>query len=85
MIGMAMKNVYPLPTKNVYIACLDWRFDWEMDEVKVVEKMWKEGKSISDIAKVVKRNTNEVAVLIMDRAAKGKIKKRPGGVFGRED
>lgn len=85
MIGMAMKNVYPLPTKNVYIACLDWKFDWGMDEVKVVEKMWKEGKSISDISRAVKRDTNEVAVLIMDRAAKGKIKKRPGGVFGKEN
>ena len=79
---MAMTNVYPLPTEEVYIAGLDWKFDWSMKDVRRVEKMWKDGFHISDISKTVKRDMDEVAILIMDRVKKGKIKKRAGGVLG---
>ena len=43
---------------------------------------WDEGKHIADIAEYMKRDQDEVAVLIMHLARRGKIEKRKTGVLG---
>jgi hypothetical protein len=69
---------------NTYIALEELDFTWSMEEVFEFEKMWNEGKSLMEIAEHFGRTHEEVAVLIMDRALKGKIKKRESGIWGRE-
>ena len=67
---------------ELYIACEDWNFAWTPDELQTVKRGWKEGHHITYIAGEIMRPVREVAVLIMDLAENGKIKARPGGVFG---
>jgi len=68
-----------------YIALEDLDFVWcERTEIPVVEKMWKEGAPIWEIAEEVGRDQDEVALLIMDRIRKRFLRPRPGGVFGNE-
>lgn len=66
----------------VYIACEDIDFIWREQDVDEVERMWREGYDIRAIAKVLRRHVDEVTVLIIDRARRGTIKRRPMGVFG---
>jgi len=68
-----------------YIALENLDFVWcERTEIPVVERMWREGAPIWEIAEQVGRDVDEVAILIMDRVRKGFLKSRPGGVFGKE-
>jgi len=67
----------------VYIACEELNFLWREQDVEKVERLWREGYDIRAIAKIVKRNVDEVAILIMDRARCGALKRRPTGVFGK--
>jgi|GEM_PF-5299853 len=67
---------------DIYIALLHCDLDWTEKEVAFVEKMWKGGYSITDIAKKVRRPIKDVFVLIYDRAELGYLKPRKGSVFG---
>lgn len=66
----------------IYIALENLNFLWDEDEVFKFREMWEEGLSLPAIAKELKRKQNEVAVLILDQAEKGKIQPRKGGVWG---
>ena len=69
---------------SVYVALEDVNFIWcEITEIPIVEKMWREGAPIWEIAERVERDVDEVALLIMDRVRKGQIKPRPRGAYGR--
>ena len=72
------------PQKELYIALLDLDFSWYPDEVEQVEKSWRNGLHIIDIAKQVGRDTDEVAILLMDLVRRKRIKKRWGGAYGTE-
>jgi len=73
------------PRLERYIALEGLNFFWcERTEIPVVERLWREGAPIWEIADKVKRDVDEVAILIMDRVRKGFIRPRPGGVFGSE-
>lgn len=67
----------------MYIACEDMDFIWREQDVTEVERLWREGYDIHFIAKAVRRNIDEVVLLIMDRARCGALKRRPTGVFGK--
>jgi hypothetical protein len=71
--------------KNLYIPFYDdeeLEWEWEDKLVCVVEQMWANGNSVEWIAKELKKDPDEVLILLIDRARKGYINKRPGGVFG---
>ena len=70
------------PKDELVIALEDLDFSWYRCEVDIVKKMWKSGKHIAEIARAVKRDQDEVAILIMHLAKNNEIKKRKGGVFG---
>jgi hypothetical protein len=70
---------------NIYIALEDADFEWSLKEVWEFERMWNEGKSLIEIAEHFGRTHEEVAVLIMDRALKGKIKPRSCGIWGERN
>ena len=60
-------------------------FIWREQDVAEVERLWREGYDIRFIAKAVRRNIDEVVLLIMDRARCGALKRRPTGVFGKTE
>ena len=85
------KKIGPSRTKsdmrnrdNNFIALMDLDFSWSWPKITLVRKLWIEGYKISEIAEQVDRIIDEVAILIMDQARKGKLHPRPGGVFGSE-
>ncbi|OEH86231.1 hypothetical protein BHU72_11895 [Desulfuribacillus stibiiarsenatis] len=70
---------------GVYIVLEDLDFIWSKQDIKVVRQLWNENVSIKEISKQVGREVDEVALLIMDQARKGIIKKRKNGVWGEVD
>jgi len=70
------------PKEELYIALSDLDFFWFPEEVEQVEKSWRNGLHIIDIAKQVGRDTDEVAILLMDLVRRKRIKKRRGGAYG---
>lgn len=83
MLQMARADKLKLrPHTKLIIALDDMDFSWFPAEVNKVKSLWDFGWHIADIAKTVKRNQDEVALLIMHLARKGKIQKRKGGVLG---
>ena len=70
---------------KLYVALENLDFTWcERTEIPIVERMWREGAPIWEIAEAVDRDPDEVALLIMDRIRKRFLRPRPGGVFGKE-
>lgn len=67
---------------NTYIALEDLNFFWDYKEVKEFRHMWERGFAIWDIANVFNRDPDEVMLLAMDQARKGRIQMRPGGLWG---
>lgn len=50
--------------------------DWYEEDVEEVDRLYTNGLTVKQIAKHFKRNIDDVAILIIDRAIKGKIKPR---------
>lgn len=70
------------PQSELIIALDDLDLSFTREETEAVLDFWGEGKHIADIAEHMKRDQDEVAVLIMHLARRGKIAKRKMGVFG---
>lgn len=68
---------------SLYIACIDWNFEWTKEEVNDVIQLWKIGAPLDAIAKNFARDKDETAILIMDLVRSRKIKHRPGGYLGK--
>lgn len=78
---MSISEGYLIPN-NPYIALEDLNFDWSVKDIEKFDALWREGKPLQEIAKILKRPQDEIAVIILDRARKGKIAKRKFGIFG---
>ena len=70
------------PKKELIIVLDDLDFSWLPAEVAKVKKLWDFGWHIADIAAKVKRDQDEVAILIMHLARQRGIRKRKMGVLG---
>ena len=68
--------------EELYIAYADRDFSWTKAEMQEVIQGWEQGVHISDIAKRIHRDADEVAILIMDLVRQKRIKTRKGGAFG---
>jgi hypothetical protein len=68
--------------RMVYVALEDMNFIWDARDVEQFDHMWREGLSLIDIARALDRDPDEVALLVMDRARKGRVQSRRGGIFG---
>lgn len=66
----------------IYIALDDMNLDWMPADVKLFDQLWKEGVPVKEIARKLKRPAKEVVILLYDRASKGKVKPRKGGLEG---
>ena len=69
----------------IYIALEDLDFDWTKEQVKKFDELWSRGDSLPLIAKTLRREQDEVALLVMDRSRKGAIAPREHGVWGNVD
>jgi len=80
---MMTKDKFKLrPKESLIIALDDLDLSFTKEETEAVLDFWGEGKHIADIAEYMKRDQDEVAVLIMHLARKGKIEYRKRGVLG---
>lgn len=68
--------------RKTIIALEELNFVWCDDEATEVADMWRMGIPIDLIADNFARDPDEVAILLMHLARRGRIKARPGGVFG---
>lgn len=57
--------------------------DWEITERQTIvfRKMWEEGKSIFEISKKLRLDTDVIALLIFEQAKLGHIEQRKHGIF----
>lgn len=60
--------------QKIYIACEEVNMIWSENEVSDFQKLWKEGRSIQQIAAHFKRDPDEIGLLVIDQARKGHIK-----------
>ena len=70
-------------SKVIILDGLD--FQWDTKEITKVNRLWKKGTALIDIAESVKRSPEETFLLLMDQARKGKIEQRENYVWGNED
>ena len=70
------------PKEALVIALDDLDLSFTKAEIGAVLDFWGEGKHIADIAEYMKRDQDEVAVLIMHLSRQERIAKRKMGVFG---
>ncbi len=61
---------------------VDIDFSFTTGQVAKVEELWEQGESLEAISEQVRRKPLEVALLIMDRAEREKIRPRKNGIFG---
>lgn len=67
-------------TKTLILEDLD--FFWESKDIKTVKKLWNKGKGIKEKADAVKREGDEVFLLLLDLSRKEKIDGRKNGILG---
>jgi len=57
-------------------------FTWKEETIAKVQAMWAEGIGLKEISEKIKRRADEIFLLLMHLALKGKIKKRKGYIWG---
>lgn len=80
---MQYTDKWKLRPPELIIALDDLDFSFLPEEAETTKQMWQEGKHIADIAAKLKRDMDEVAILIMHLARQGLVERRRMGVFGK--
>jgi hypothetical protein len=70
------------PREELYIALSELDFSWYPGEVEQVAQLWRKGLPVADIAEKMKRDIDEVVILIMDLARRDVIGRRKNGALG---
>lgn len=65
-----------------YIALEELNFLWKEKEVERFRELWKQGLPLKEIARQLKRTTEETFILALDQAKLGNVGKRRYGVWG---
>lgn len=76
-------DIRKLRPAEIYIVLEDLDFSWEHWEITRAIEMWQEGYDIRDISTELEREGDEVFLLLLDLARKGRINERDNGIFGR--
>ena len=56
-----------------YIPLMDMEFIWKFDDVEKVINLYKKNMNIKEMRNIIKRPTDEIAILLMDLGRKGVI------------
>ena len=62
--------------QKIYIALEEMNFVWCWSEVEEFIQMWDDGTPFLEIAEHFGRDSDELALLLMDLARKGRVKSR---------
>jgi hypothetical protein len=78
-------NYMKKKSQSIYMALEeeDLDFFWDEKEVLEFDRLWESRMNILDIAAHFDRDPDEVMLLAIDRARKGFIAKRKGGIVGK--
>jgi hypothetical protein len=82
-VALKQRNLTRWSKDKPYEACADLNRSWYPDEITRFIKMWNAGDCITLIAEELRKDVDEVALLIIDQKRKGRIEDRPGGAFGK--
>ena len=67
---------------RMIVAFADYNLAYTPDEIDQFIELWKAGNHIADIYDALQRHEVEVEILALYLGHRGKIKPRPGGVWG---
>lgn len=67
---------------ELYIDLNDFELAWELKDVRKFDELWKKGLSLQQLAERFNRDLDEIAIHVIDRVRKGKIRKRENGYLG---
>jgi hypothetical protein len=81
-VALKQRNLTRWSKDKPYEACADLNRKWYSDEITRFIKMWNAGDCITKIATELKKDVDEVALLIIDQKRKGRINDRPGAAYG---
>lgn len=70
--------------EDTIIILDDLEFTWEIDDIKKVKSLWDSGQSIENITAAVKREGDEVFLLLLHLARHEKISQRVGYIWGNK-
>lgn len=70
---------------EAYICCENYEFLWDKKDISRFKEMWNDGLSIFEIAEDFNRKPREVLFLVIDQYDIKIIKRRPGGIWGKEN
>ena len=68
---------------NVVIILQDIEFAWNKKDISKVKQMWNENYSFKEILKEIKREGDELFLLLLHLARKNQIKERVGFIWGK--
>lgn len=68
---------------SIYLAAEDMDLVWSLSDVRKFDAAWRDDVPLAEIANMLGRDTDEVAILAIDRARRGRIQPRKGGLFGK--
>jgi hypothetical protein len=75
------KYVEPRNT-GLYIVGHEWKYSWWPEEVESAIELYNRGYSLTIIARRVKSTPRDTFLLLLDLAEKGRVKQRPGFLWG---
>lgn len=60
----------------------DLDFAWEQNKINLAKELWEKGENFKTIKSKLKRQGDEVFLLLMHLVRQGIIKEREGGIYG---
>ena len=73
-----------LKENEVVIILQDMEFAWTKEDILKVKKMWNEDSSFNEIIKSIKREGDEVFLLLLHLSRNNKIQSREGFLWGNK-
>jgi hypothetical protein len=67
-------------SRTIILESLD--FSWKKQDIQTFREMWQDGVGIAGIASKLRRDPDEVVLLVMHEAREGTSEPRRGGVYG---
>ena len=81
--NIGTNNINKLREDDVVIILQDIEFAWNKKDISKVKKMWDENYSFKEILKEIKREGDELFLLLLHLARRNQIKEREGFIWGK--
>lgn len=80
-VGVKQRNLTRWSKEKPIEILADLKRNWYQDEINRFIRMWNSGDCITMMAEELKKDVDEIALLIIDQKRKGCIDDRPGGAY----